>query len=324
MWVDQLRYGACSVRITGTIMNEMSDKTASLIRETLTPLSPIPTDVAPRMNPSVKIRALLFDIYGTLLISGTGDIGIATRQPEAFGMEGILSESGITARDGDISISVQQELEKNIEECHQELRQLGVDYPEVEIRTIWRKTLSALKSESLLNVESGDDFVEMLALRHELALNPVWPMPGFPEIISRLKSAGYRTGIVSNAQFYTPIILEALTGQTLSQIGFENSLCAWSFESARAKPSPEVFKKPLERLAADGISPSEVLYIGNDMLNDVAAASANGCVTALFAGDRRSLRLREGDERADTAPDMIITELSQLEMLIPKGASDGN
>jgi putative hydrolase of the HAD superfamily len=297
-------------------MNEMSDKTASLIQETLTRLSPIPTDLVPRMDTSVKIRALLFDIYGTLLISGTGDIGIAARQPEAIGMKGILSESGITTQNGDIGISVQQELERNIEECHQELRQLGVDYPEVEIRNIWRKTLS--------DVESGDDFIEMLALRHELAVNPVWPMPGFPEIISRLNSAGFRTGIVSNAQFYTPIILEALTGQTLSQIGFENSLCAWSFELARAKPSPEVFKKPLARLAADGISPSEVLYIGNDMLNDVAAASINGCVTALFAGDRRSLRLRDGDERADTVPDMIITELSQLEMLIPKGASDGN
>jgi putative hydrolase of the HAD superfamily len=50
------------------------------------------------------------------------------------------------------------------------------------------------------------------------------------------------------------------------------------------------------------------------MLNDISTASAAGCRTALFAGDRRSLRLREGENTVE--PDMIITGLTELESLI--------
>ena len=119
-------------------------------------------------------------------------------------------------------------------------------------------------------------------------------------------------GIVSNAQFYTPIIIEALADRNLEDLGFQSQLCAWSYEIGRAKPSPAVFQGPLDMLRDQGIPPEEVLYVGNDRLNDVACASGAGCRTALFAGDSRSLRLREADSRADVDPDIIITELSQL------------
>ena len=46
-----------------------------------------------------------------------------------------------------------------------------------------------------------------------------------------------------------------------------------------------------------GFPAERVLFVGNDMLNDVAAAAAVGLRTALFAGDQRSLRLREKDPR---------------------------
>ena len=71
-----------------------------------------------------------------------------------------------------------------------------------------------------------------------------------------LHAGGLRTGIVSNAQFYTPLILEALTGRSLDEIGFEEELCSWSYRLRRAKPSPLMFRDPLEILQAQGISPA--------------------------------------------------------------------
>ena len=66
-----------------------------------------------------------------------------------------------------------------------------------------------------------------------------------------------------------------------------------------------------------GISPEETLYVGNDKLNDIWPAAQLGLKTALFAGDQRSLRLREDDTRcSDLEPDLIITKLSQLPDLI--------
>jgi putative hydrolase of the HAD superfamily len=56
-----------------------------------------------------------------------------------------------------------------------------------------------------------------------------------------------------------------------------------------------------------------VLYVGNDLLNDVLPASKIGFRTALFAGDRRSLRWRENDSRTSgVTPDVVITRLADL------------
>jgi putative hydrolase of the HAD superfamily len=49
------------------------------------------------------------------------------------------------------------------------------------------------------------------------------------------------------------------------------------------------------------------------MLKDIWPATRLGFKTALFAGDRRSLRLREDDERCRVLqPDLVIDQLEQL------------
>ena len=79
----------------------------------------------------------------------------------------------------------------------------------------------------------------------------------------------------------------------------------------------ELFNAAAEVLSAYGIGPPEVLYVGNDMLNDILPASSVGFRTALFAGDARSLRRRQGDGRvARIVPDLVLTRLSQLQECI--------
>jgi putative hydrolase of the HAD superfamily len=52
------------------------------------------------------------------------------------------------------------------------------------------------------------------------------------------------------------------------------------------------------------------------MLKDIWPATQLGFKTALFAGDGRSLRLREDDERCRAVqPDLVIDHLSQLAQL---------
>ncbi|MDZ7774545.1 MAG: HAD hydrolase-like protein [Bacteroidales bacterium] len=63
-----------------------------------------------------------------------------------------------------------------------------------------------------------------------------------------------------------------------------------------------------------GLEPQEALFIGNDMLNDVYAANKAGFKTALFAGDKRSLRWRK-DRIGSLKPDYV-TELQQLNRII--------
>ncbi|RKX85990.1 MAG: HAD family hydrolase [Spirochaetes bacterium] len=294
----------------------MTDTHDSIIRKTLTPLKPILPDISIDLNIPADIRAVLFDIYGTLLISGTGDISLSSVQRDTLDMDRILKESNFEPYFKGCVEVIPNKLNRNIRVFHEKKKLEGVDYPEVEIRNIWKSVLKELWIEGSLVENPEDKPVDLLSLRHELSVNPVWPMPGFPEIIRSLRESGLHIGIVSNAQFYTPLIIEALAENTLEQIGFETDLCAWSYKILMAKPSKEIFRKPLDRLSKLGIQPSQVLYVGNDMLNDVSTASAAGCRTALFAGDRRSLKLREGDKRVKVKPDMIIKELIQLETLI--------
>jgi len=39
------------------------------------PLEPLPTEVSPRLSKLKAVHAVVFDVYGTLIISGSGDVG---------------------------------------------------------------------------------------------------------------------------------------------------------------------------------------------------------------------------------------------------------
>jgi putative hydrolase of the HAD superfamily len=158
----------------------------------------------------------------------------------------------------------------------------------------------------------------IVALRFELATNRIWPMPGAEAVLNILKNAGVPAGIVSNAQFYTPLTFQALFSKDEDELGFDRDLIAYSYMLHRAKPSTEIFRPLLERLEKErGIGAGQVLYIGNDMRNDVYTAQLCGCKTVLFAGDQRSLRLRRDDPNCiDRKPDAVVTGLDQIPALL--------
>ena len=120
-------------------------------------------------------------------------------------------------------------------------------------------------------------------------------------------------GIISNAQFYTAYLFKWFLGSDLNDLGFDPELVYYSYQYEIAKPSPILFQLAAQKLKERGITPPCVLYIGNDMLNDIYPAKAIGFQTALFAGDRRSLRLRADDPRCKhLRADLVITDLDQL------------
>jgi len=61
----------------------------------------------------------------------------------------------------------------------------------------------------LLKPDDSTEKILRLAVEYECRVNPVWPMPAALETIETLRARGFRLGIVSNAQFYTPLIIEA-------------------------------------------------------------------------------------------------------------------
>jgi putative hydrolase of the HAD superfamily len=277
----------------------MRDK-CGIVERHLDPMVPIPTGVSADLTALRRPGALLFDIYGTLLISGAGEIGI-DRQPPRKG--GSLSSLLRRYRIDRAPVELAAALGDAIARDHAHSRRQGTDSPEVDIVRIWREVLGA---------DDGSR-IEDFALEYELHVNPVYPMPGLERVLSFFSSAGVPMGIISNAQFYTPVLLECIMGANLKQCGFDPDLLFFSWREGRAKPSVFMFERAKAALRDMKIPAATVLYVGNDMLNDIRPAASVGFRTALFAGDRRSLRRREADERCrGLLPDLIVTDLRQL------------
>lgn len=292
---------------------------------------PEPTGQTMRIPDSLDVRCVLLDVYGTLFVSASGDVGSAQSSSRAGNFTAAVEKAGFAILDATASVEAEHLYFEGIRKCHEAARADGVDFPEVDIAEIWANLLASLVEDRLLALRSANNGVQesmdhaaaVAATTYEVLSNPVAPMPGMQRTISELSGSDIYLGIVSNAQFYTPLLFPAFLGQTHTELGFRDELCAWSFSSGRAKPSVSLFAPPLEQLGRRGIEPRSVLYVGNDMLNDVWTAKEAGCRTALFAGDRRSLRLRTDDPRcAELEPDLVILSLPDL--LRPLGLGSTN
>jgi putative hydrolase of the HAD superfamily len=283
------------------------------IRALASPVAPRPTDTAEALTPLPGIKAVIFDVYGTMIISGCGDVGTSLGHSQADCLSAALGALGVKGQiDGAARAGIELYPEV-IREHHVRRRENGIEYPEVEIRDVWRDVIARLDPSGLVDVPITDKTFETLAIEYEGRANPVWPMPGLGETLDALRSRGTTLGIVSNAQFFTPLLFEALLDATCEELGFDDELCVWSFEHLEGKPSVALFQLMLKALEKRGIKAQEALYVGNDIRNDIGPASTLGMKTALFAADRRSLRLRKNDARCvDVRPDVVLTALSQI------------
>ena len=290
-------------------MSSILDELVTFISSHSYPLDPVlpdlPTELVPRVGRHLPLapRAVLFDVYGTLFLSGSGDISIASEDQSTHPFRRAL-EHVDTQPSAALTREVSIAYHNTIAEDHASAAASGEAYPEVDILSVWRRAVGTL--------HLTDDDLQRLAVAYETFANPTWPMPGAATLLHA--AAGVFTiGIVSNAQFYTPLLFPALLGETINDFGFATQAVAFSWKRRVAKPDARLFDSPLAYLSDRGIDSSRVVYVGNDMLNDVAAARSRGCMTVLFAGDTRSLRLRTGDPRVESIlPDSIVRSLTDL------------
>ncbi len=280
--------------------NNIQDGTVRRALEYLRPIEPLPTGMTPEGGPGGKIEALVLDVYGTLFVSGSGEIGLPEEEPDRDErLDDLLRAFRIDRKPR----QVVSELKQAIAAEHELAKKSGRKHPEVVIEDVWRRLL-AFRDEQT---------ARRFALCFELATNPVWPMPGLQRLIAGCVSKRIVLGIISNAQFYTPLLFEWFLGKDLPRLGFDPRLLFFSYRHRCAKPGPEMFRMAAEVLRQKGITAGQTLYLGNDMLNDVWPAKECGFRAALFAGDRRSLRLRPGrKDLAGLKPDWTVTDLGQV------------
>ena len=275
----------------------------SHVEQVMKPMEPVPAGWTPLVQRLPGVRVAIFDIYGTLLQSAAGDISLVSSEASRDGMvlawqtlggEGEVDPEHWIAR-----------YREEIETQQRRSREIGVDFPEVEIREVWRNL-----AKHFLGETPSEAQVERAALCYECAVNPTWEMPGARAMIQELRGRRIPLGLISNAQFYTPVVLRAGLGDIVEEFSAELSL--FSYLERRGKPSQVLFERMRAQLAGKGFSPEEVVYFGNDVRKDILPAREAGFRTGLFAGDRRSLRIGDRPEsEVREVCGVILTDWSQ-------------
>lgn len=286
-------------------------------KELSKPLEPVETQTAPVLKTLSDIRVIAYDFYGTLFISEVGDIGVDDGKWDPAIMRDSFDNAGITTLRDDAHSEAFTTYNQVVDEQIERLKKEDNPYPEPDIQMVWQQVLLTLNQNKLIQYDTNRIFelASNVAVEFEARMNPVWPMPDTFQTLEWFRKKGALQGVISNSQFYTPIVLEALSGKTLFDLGFSSTLLHWSFEEKRKKPDVSFYKSFLEKVhkTEPSVEPAQILYVGNDMLKDIWPAYTVGMKTALFAGDKRSLKYRRDDNRCkDLIPDLVITSLKQL------------
>jgi putative hydrolase of the HAD superfamily len=214
----------------------------------------------------MKIRAVIFDIYGTLLEVGPppsdADAQWQRLFEEMLGAPPKLNRTEFSVRAGQV-----------IARRHAEARARGIPWPEIVSPSVVVEVLPML---TRLPARTLDEFLlRQMQIGRTLRL-----ANGAAECLCHLNGCGVLLGIASNSRAYTLRELSAaLKGTGLDLSTFDSEARFWSFENGFSKPDPHVFRILTARLEARGISPVETLMVGDRPDNDIEPARAHGWQT---------------------------------------------
>jgi putative hydrolase of the HAD superfamily len=212
------------------------------------------------------IRAVIFDIYGTLL-----EVGPPPPDADASWYHLFHDLLQTVPRLSRLEFSVASS--RVIARHHQTARALGIPWPEIHWPTVVTEVVPEL---ARLPRSAQEEFIfRQIQTGHTTRLTSETAA-----LLRWLKGRGCRLGIASNAQAYTVRELsEMLAGHGLGMDLFDPGLCFWSFEHGFSKPDPHVFQILTARLVAHSLSPEQVLMVGDRLDNDIEPARAFGWQT---------------------------------------------
>jgi putative hydrolase of the HAD superfamily len=288
----------------------------------------VPAGVAARSDQLHDIRAVVFDIYGTLINYWRPGLGDREERPrflqeacrevaQRFSFVSYLREMNPEEDPGKTLYDLYCGL---IALRHAAAAKKGVTYPEIRIEEIWNVILLMLKRrgydpEKKMSGSEGE-VGRYLAYTYNFYSLGRELYPGTVQALASLRKNGMVLGIVSNAQFYTPIDLTLLirdqsrgSYEDLFEL-FDPDLTFFSYEYGVAKPDLLLFRKLYDVLYEFQILPSQTVFVGNDLLLDIAPAQEAGMMTALFTGDRQSLFLH--DKAGQILPDITFNDFVEL------------
>jgi putative hydrolase of the HAD superfamily len=239
----------------------------------------------------MSIRAVLFDLYGTLIHIETDE-----SQGEIYwALSRYLSYHRI-------HIGADALRERYFDLAKQQKKHSPETYPEMDARGVWREILrSGAKhfrpevvasegEERMHAVEKRRERLakELVRLHRALSRRMIERYPGAKELLQSI-GGEFQLAIVSDAQrdFAKPEM-------RMTKIRKYFAVKTISSDYGYRKPDPRLFTQTCMQL---GVQPQESIYVGNDMYRDVYGAQQAGLKTILVWSDQGRKDYR--DQRAD-------------------------
>ena len=224
------------------------------------------------------MKAIIFDIYGTLLRQEIGDLeeSLSKEQKLLRSFSRLKRKYKLKAT----SKKLFNLFVDSIGKVHNLKKSRGIKHPEVKIEKIWGMILRKI------GYKFNNKFLFRIAYDHHELTGRRVLYPDVASTLMKIKQSGIKLGIISNAQFYTEIdmfnlLKKEIRVKSLYEL-FDKQLVFYSYKVGCSKPNIKSFLLLKEKLKKLGIKSSEALYIGNDMLKDIKTAKKAGFRTCLF------------------------------------------
>ncbi len=211
----------------------------------------------------MKIRAVIFDVYGTLMQVGPPPTNAEELWRDLF-QDTFKTPPPLSRLDFSVACN------RAITLRHNAAHARGITKPEILWPAIVAEVLPGLNK---LKAAKRDDFIyQQIQIGRSITL-----MPGMAPTLRWLLDKRCLIGIASNAQGYTLRELDTLL-KTAGLDGkiFAPDVCVWSFQNGFSKPDPHVFQIVRARIEARDIHPGESLVVGDRLDNDIAPARLQG------------------------------------------------
>lgn len=290
-----------------------------------------PVKATPYLKPLRGIKAVAWNVYGTLLRIADGQLLHLHPQPLRMqvALEKTIEEfamwNSMTRKPGAPWEYMLHQVQEIVEEQRMAGTRVKGDVPEVNSAAVWRKIVGRLGKKEYpydaAELGDEDELSEKIAYFFHASLQGTEAAAGALDTLRSIRDAGFSQGVVADAQCFTVVqLLRAFGAQgrlpTLGDL-FTPGCLTLSFQEGIRKPSKTLFRTAAERFGREGVSPDQVLYVGSRLADDLVIARQAGFRTALYAGDGVSLNASSAELRdPNLKPDRLVTELGQVRELL--------
>lgn len=303
-------------------------------RDALRPEVPpiVPVKASPFTRSLPGLRAVTFEVYGTLLRITGGRLMLdgPDRLALQIAFEKTVEEFNIWnflfRKPGPPWQQVYEQYKKLLEERQMTAAVRKGEIPEVDAAAdVWRKLIAQWDRKEFqydaAKLGDRDALAEKIAYFFHSRLQGIEAAPNAVETIAALTNAGIRVALLSDGQVFTPVQLRQAFKQQQSTLPRLDTTCdVLSYQVGVRKPSTSLFREGLAHLSEQGIAAEEALHVSSRLREDLGIAKRLGMRTALYAGDRASFDVTREDARdRELAPDRLLTDLAQLREVVGIG-----